>query len=143
VSIFDAAVGVFQKWLGDVAPVAQEAVKIDPTLSQSVRLMEVLAGVKAASELPWSEIKRAVAEHFSNVQDDLSTIEDVAKTVSPFLPDAIYVSDVAALLLLLIKLGGASPLALHIIKTLHGGTQPILGEDDPAADADWGKIAGF
>jgi hypothetical protein len=141
--LFDVAVGVLQKLLGAVAPAAQAAEKIDPALSRSVTLTEVLSGVKAASGLPWVEIEKAVSEHFSNVQDDLSTVEDVAKAVAPFAPDAIYVSDVAAALLLLVKLGGALPPSLQIVKIVHGGTKPIFGKDDPLEDSDWGKIAGF
>jgi hypothetical protein len=142
-AFFDAAAGVLQKLLGAVAPAARVAEKVDPALSKSVTLTEVLNGVKAASGLPWVEMEKAVAEHFSNVQDDLSTVEDVAKALAPFAPDAIYVSDVAAALLLLVKLSGALPPSLQIVKTVHGGTKPIFGKDDPAEDSDWGKIAGF
>jgi hypothetical protein len=114
---FEVTAGVLQKLLGAVAPAAQIAEKVDPALRRSVSLTEVLNGVKAASGLPWVEIEKAVAEHFLNVQDDLSTIEDVAKAVAPFAPDALYVSDVASALLLLVKLSGALPPSLQILKT--------------------------
>jgi hypothetical protein len=139
----DSLVGFLQKSLGAVAPAAEVAEKVDSALSKSVTFTEVLNGMKAASGLPWAEIEKALSAHFSNVQDDLSTVEDMAKAIAPFAPDAMYVSDVAAALLLLVKLGAALPPSLQIVKTVHGGTKPIFGKDNPVEDADWGKIAGF
>ncbi len=134
VSIFDALVGVFPKMLGAVAPVAQVAEKIDPALSSSVTLTRVLAGVKAASALNFAGMEKALAEHFANAQDDLSTVEEVAKAIAPFLPDAMYVADAASIVSAILQIGSLLPADWQIIKTEHGKTNPIFGEDSLAYD---------
>ncbi len=133
-SIFDAVIGVFQKLLGAVAPVAQAAEKIDPALARSVTVTQVLAAVKAASSLNFAGIEKVLAEHFANAQDDLSTVEDVAKAIAPFLPDAMYVADAASIVSAILQIGGLLPADWQIIKTEHGKTKPIFGKDSPTHD---------
>jgi hypothetical protein len=134
VSILNAVVGVFQKLLGAVAPVAQVAEKIDPALSHSVTLTQVLAGVKAVSALNFAGIEKVLAERFANTQDDLSTVEDVAEAIAPFLPDAMYVADAASIVSAIVQIGGLLPADWQIVKAEHGKTKPIFGEDSLAYD---------
>jgi hypothetical protein len=115
--------GSFNKLIGVGEPVGGVS-----SLKNGVTLEEVLGGLKAASGLNWAEIEKAVDAHFVNIPDDLTTIEDLAKAVSPFLPDAIYVSDVASVLLLLIKMGDALPPNMRLVTTEHGPVKPIFGE---------------
>ncbi|MGO9943577.1 MAG: hypothetical protein ACLPIC_12525 [Rhodoblastus sp.] len=133
-SIFNAVIGAFQKLLGAVPPIVVVAEKIDPALARSVSATQVLAAVKAASSLNFVGIEKVLAEHFANAQDDLSTVEDVAKAIAPFLPDAMYVADAATIVSAILQIGGLLPADWQIIKTEHGPTKPIFGEDSLAYD---------
>ena len=101
-------IGSLQRLIGLAQPVAQAAVEM-PGLENSVTLGEVLAGLKAASGLDWTEIEKATKDHFSSLPDDLTSVEDLAKALAPFFPAAIYVSDVAAVLLVVVKINAALP----------------------------------
>lgn len=135
-------IGFLQRLVGFADPVAQ-AVGNSPGLKNSVTLIEVLAGLKAAGGLDWAEIEKATKDHFASLPDDLTSVEDLAKAVAPFFPAAIYVSDVAAVLLVVVKISDSLPPDMQMVKTKHYGTKPIFGPDSPAADADWSKIGGF
>ena len=125
--ILSTILGSVNRLIGAAAPGARSIDGVH-SVKSSVTLEEVLGGLKAASGLNWAEIENAVGAHFVNIPDDLTTIEDLAKAVSPFLPDAIYVADVASVLLLVIKIGGALPPDMRIFTTEHGVVKPIFGE---------------
>ncbi len=111
-------------------PVVQAVETADPALKQSVTLAKIMQGVTVANGLPWADIGRTLAEKFRDPAQAALTVEEVAKAIAPILPEAIYVADVAAVVVVLANLGvikSVPPLTPEQARQVAAGINPFSG----------------
>lgn len=111
-------------------PVVQAVETADPALKQSVTLAKIMQGVTVANGLPWADIGQTLAQKFRDPAQAALTVEEVAKTIAPILPEAIYVADVASVVVVLANLGlikSVPPLTAEQARQVAAGINPFSG----------------
>jgi hypothetical protein len=111
-------------------PVVQAVETANPALQQSVTLAKIMQGVTVANGLPWGDIGQTLAEKFRDPAQAALTVEEVAKAIAPILPEAIYVADVAAVVVVLANLGvikSVPPLTPEQARQVAAGINPFSG----------------
>ena len=111
-------------------PVVQAVQTADPALRQSVTLAKIMQGVTVANGLPWADIGKTLADRFRDPAEAVLTVEEVAKAIAPILPEAIYVADIAAVIVVLAQLGvikQAPKLTPEQARQLAAGINPFSG----------------
>jgi hypothetical protein len=129
-----SAVTIALTWLQSLLkaaqPVAQVVEAADPALKQIVTLSDITQGVTAANGLPWADIGKTLSEKFSDPAQAALTVEEVAKAIAPILPEAIYVADIAAVIVVLAQLGlikQAPKLTPEQARQVAAGINPFSG----------------
>ncbi|MGO8738056.1 hypothetical protein [Rhodoblastus sp.] len=111
-------------------PIAQAVETADPALAKVVTLVDVMKGVTAANSLPWADIGKTISEKFRDPGEAALTVEDIAKAIAPILPEAIYVADIAAVIVVLANLGlikAAPAMTPEQAKQVAAGINPFSG----------------
>ncbi len=124
------ALAWLQSFFKAARPVGQAIQSADPALRQSVTLAKIMQGVTVANGLPWAEIGRTLADRFRDPAQAALTVEEVAKAIAPLLPEAIYVADIAAVIVVLAQLGvikQAPALTPEQARQLAVGINPFSG----------------
>ena len=76
---------------------------------KSLLAKDVNTAIAISQKIDFDGLQKAINDHFSNLTEDVTTIDDVASAVGHFFPAAMYVADVAEALLVFLKIGGALP----------------------------------
>lgn len=111
-------------------PVVQAVETADPALAKNVTLTQIMQGVTVANGLPWADIGKTLADRFRDPAQAALTVEEIAKAVAPLLPEAVYVADIAAVIVVLAQLGvikAAPPLTPEQARQLAHGINPNSG----------------
>jgi hypothetical protein len=129
-----SAVAIALTWLQSLFKAAQSVAQAveaaDPALKQSVTLTQIMQGITVANGLPWADIGKTLADKFSDPAAAASTVEEIAKVVATVLPPAIYVADIAAIIVVLAQLGvikEAPKLTPEQAKQVAAGINPFSG----------------
>lgn len=93
--------------------------------AQSITAAQVGAGVTAL-EGAWPALKACIADHFRNLGEDATMVEDLAEDLAQIFPPAIYVADAAELVAFLVSLG--------VVTTAPPSNPPVDGIN-PASGA--------
>lgn len=111
-------------------PVVQAVETASPALAHNVTLAAIMQGVTVANGLPWADIGQTLAQKFRDPAQAALTVEEVAKAIAPILPEAIYVADIAAILVVLAQLGvikQAPKLTPEQARQVAAGINPFSG----------------
>jgi len=85
----------------------------------NITLQSLITAIKVADSIPWPEIGKVIQQKFNDPEAVLVTVEDVASAIAPFVPAALTVEEVAAVLLILYK--------LHVITVGQPNLDPNSG----------------
>ena len=111
-------------------PIAQAVEAADPALARNVTLTQIMQGLNVANGLPWADIGKTLADKFRDPAEAALTVEEVAKVVATVLPPAIYVADIAAVIVVLAQLGvikEAPKLTPEQAQKIAAGINPFSG----------------
>ncbi len=129
-AVLSATLTWLQSLFKAAQPVARAVEAADPALKQSVTLMQIMQGVTIANGLPWADIGKTLADKFRDPAEAALTVEEVAKAIAPILPAAIYVADIAAIIVVLAQFGvikEAPKLTPEQARQVAAGINPFSG----------------
>ena len=96
-----------------------------PARSKIVTITDVKSGLSAlAAALP--ALEKCIKDHFRNLGEDATLVEDLADDVAQIFPPAIYVADAAQLVAFIASLGMVQT-APPPAKPLDDGINPATG----------------
>ena len=129
-ALLSSALTWVQSFFKGAQPVIQAVETADPALAKNVTLTDIMKGVTVANGLPWSDIGKNLSEKFRDPGEAALTVEDIAKAIAPILPEAVYVEDIAAVVVVLANLGlikAAPAMTPEQAKQVAAGINPFSG----------------